>query len=878
MSTDNIDTCAAFDALLPIPGLWGGMSIGSLNRVFALRCDEVSPFPCPPMTEMEVLLIGQEIIHYLQHVKSFWSSVVDNDQQKMAQIDLHTVEALQLKAPAASAAEARDTKGLVLSGEVFSSFSEAERIRIWERISTHDTIIPSLYTFFRDAQYLEACANALKQLVEFGKNSPTVRLAMKNAFIPSVLQGSCPVQTSESKFRIQPAEGTDLFELAYRQLWLFVMRHYPQLARETKSKKVIAKSNSGTADQAVLHNMASLSRKLGFMSGPAQNLLKMTPDRQIAREALLKARKPTNYRYDGNTFDCLIDKVVECFAQAVAHEISSPSEIVLSSAPKLKFRCGPPREETHIQDRPLMFLDRIQANSSSSSIVSSFYVRQSVYFAFFGKPSSEESAQDFRDSEGQESPLLVPIDVCPNNFSNGHDSDQSAGGRQDQHDRQQDRWANSRLSPTADYPDAHKAHHEHLDSRISSTSSAMDIEQDDGFLVQDDNHERQGSLSADREILPDAESEDQVEQGKEAPTDHAETRSILSDSIFDGSLSSGEYEHLHQSAENICQNSTRRSSSTPDFDEPTPRPLEEEHESSEEWNSQLSQVQGSGEQSSPSITDSQDTEEKIQDLGQDWDNLASEVLQVLHPLESGPEDLAPGLSNSTDAQAHLASSRPSPQVLPSDGLSGQNHITRDARAAKVITRFDFAETNQSTPEPTAETPSKQQGLDVSHVEGRNDPIIQSEPTDVWEDKQTNKKKPRGHPDRLDDFPAVEPTVAEFSPPSPGEEARLRRNPPENSLTITFTSFSKGKWHVTDRIQVDPDDPSEAQRVALKYARNQHARFYNRSLRLVAATQCVRAAMEDGSNVVLMSLRQDLKVTREKVGQVAEMLTAFQSDE
>lgn len=41
MSPDNIDICAAFDALLPIPGLWGSMSIGSLNRVLALKCDEV---------------------------------------------------------------------------------------------------------------------------------------------------------------------------------------------------------------------------------------------------------------------------------------------------------------------------------------------------------------------------------------------------------------------------------------------------------------------------------------------------------------------------------------------------------------------------------------------------------------------------------------------------------------------------------------------------------------------------------------------------------------------------------------------------------------------------------------------------------------------
>lgn len=42
-SPDNVDLCAAFDGLLAIPGLWNGMSLGSLNKMLALKCDEVGP-------------------------------------------------------------------------------------------------------------------------------------------------------------------------------------------------------------------------------------------------------------------------------------------------------------------------------------------------------------------------------------------------------------------------------------------------------------------------------------------------------------------------------------------------------------------------------------------------------------------------------------------------------------------------------------------------------------------------------------------------------------------------------------------------------------------------------------------------------------------
>ncbi len=33
---------AAFDMLLDIPGLWGGMMISTLHKMMAMKCDEVS--------------------------------------------------------------------------------------------------------------------------------------------------------------------------------------------------------------------------------------------------------------------------------------------------------------------------------------------------------------------------------------------------------------------------------------------------------------------------------------------------------------------------------------------------------------------------------------------------------------------------------------------------------------------------------------------------------------------------------------------------------------------------------------------------------------------------------------------------------------------
>lgn len=73
------------------------------------------------------------------------------------------------------------------------------------------------------------------------------------------------------------------------------MRHYPEMAKDATSKKVVAKAIRGKADEVVLHNMATLAQKLGFGSLPVTEMLNRSPDRRIAREALLKARKPGSY-------------------------------------------------------------------------------------------------------------------------------------------------------------------------------------------------------------------------------------------------------------------------------------------------------------------------------------------------------------------------------------------------------------------------------------------------------------------------------------------------------------------------------------------------------------------------------------------------------
>ncbi|KAH2439507.1 hypothetical protein KXW63_001486, partial [Aspergillus fumigatus] len=62
------------------------------------------------------------------------------------------------------------------------------------------------------------------------------------------------------------------------------------------------------ADESVIHDMAALAQKLGFQTLQIKEILKQSPDRQIARATLLKARKLDRYHYDSETFESLVDQ------------------------------------------------------------------------------------------------------------------------------------------------------------------------------------------------------------------------------------------------------------------------------------------------------------------------------------------------------------------------------------------------------------------------------------------------------------------------------------------------------------------------------------------------------------------------------------------
>jgi hypothetical protein len=119
-------------------------------------------------------------------------------------------------------------------------------------------------------------------------------------------------------------------------------------------------------------------------------LRERSADVEIAKNVLLEARRPTRYRYDATAFTNFVEQIVRFFA--TAEEIIEEDVAETDWPQKPPKRCGIPERGAYETDKSSVFIDKLHNTSGNCDEMTSFFVRRSVYFAFFGKPDHSEQA------------------------------------------------------------------------------------------------------------------------------------------------------------------------------------------------------------------------------------------------------------------------------------------------------------------------------------------------------------------------------------------------------------------------------------------------------------------------------------------------------
>lgn len=162
----------------------------------------------------------------------------------------------------------------------------------------------------------------------------------------------------------------------------------PTSPKKDTKKNRLAKAGTAKPDEAVQSDFAALAVQLSFQSDQISALEERSSDREIAREALLNARKPDRYEYNEQTLESHIEQIVRLFATATPLSVEQSCPAFVSDDPAAAgVRCGFPDEKAHVRDAKSLVIANLHAEvDEQGESVTSFFVRRSVYFAFFGRP------------------------------------------------------------------------------------------------------------------------------------------------------------------------------------------------------------------------------------------------------------------------------------------------------------------------------------------------------------------------------------------------------------------------------------------------------------------------------------------------------------
>lgn len=736
------------------------------------------------------------------------------------------MENLQLLAPGKSRTDGTMACGMILSGKAFAEFSDEERRAIWSRMQGFDGLIPSLYTFFEDFKYLEACAHCVKRLC--GPIDMSIWRTMSSIFKPPeepATPGAADslIQTSESTFRRQPAAEMERLETGYLQIWLYAMRHHTLMPPDPKSDDdLLVKPTRPKPDERAIYEMAELAHQLGFQSPEINALIQSSPDHQIARTALLQARKPHRYRYDGQVFELLVNQIVSCFAKAVPEQPKQPQGLLADSVMKLKTRAGEPQTRTHKQDGPLLFLDRLHADIDVGDNVTSFFVRRCVYFAFFGKSawltSSHISTTGHTGPEQPPSPMFVESDApladmpAPDHHPShegpgerpgqtseviegrqGIASQQSSGSNQEENTRRRERRKFQIRRPVSRWEE-------------ETQEEPMEME------LEPPNAENLDHLMLDRES-PAEENPSSVEpQGPIEPADPAMAVARLS----------------HVSA--VSDVSDGRSDCTRVSLEAVPLAGNQDVELAAEAQA-FSKDAAIDNRAGTEGEDGREAPES--DPDNDQPNL-DEYLAHLRRAQEEQEQLEKRLE---DERLHeeLGELEQSPREKPPQ--QGDHQYSPSLYSEELPEEAE----DVADAAPAQDTASRNALVESSQPE-TSEPIVE----------------PQLPPPAAKDLRAQASSAANQKSSSSGA---AQRSSPDYS-EIQLWSLQRGEWKRSDRLQVDPSNPSLLERVAQKYYWKDHS-LYDRNLHSLRPNQCFRAATADGSNALFVVHKDEEKKLAEE---------------
>ena len=313
-----------------------------------------------------------------------WNDIL-GESPKSA-IDGVTVKYLESLAPASSAEDLNLATALVESHTVFPTVTDSsERAKLLDNLRHVSCLIPSFWTMGENLRYLDPCSRALQKLVDTSSTGKSLRRAFMDAYRRPL---RLVLEYGERDWR-QPQSVFPLTEsqLGYLQLWLFAMRHFPQLTGTSPHTERGKKKPPPLGPHPKsLQMLARLAVRCGFRTRQALDLERKDPDLQDASQCLERAQLSAHSSQVARIAHAL--RVARRVARRDAQTtVRSPDPQLSNSAPDAACsrRCGLPTHASHNADRQHLFLPKMMVHHkhAASTSVTSTFIKRDIFLSFF---------------------------------------------------------------------------------------------------------------------------------------------------------------------------------------------------------------------------------------------------------------------------------------------------------------------------------------------------------------------------------------------------------------------------------------------------------------------------------------------------------------
>ncbi|KAK4204851.1 hypothetical protein QBC40DRAFT_163599 [Triangularia verruculosa] len=221
-----------------------GLELGNIHKYLALHCPE-------------------HIQRHLEHIATIWGKILGNRPELVSLIDYPTIELLTHRVPS----DPEDSKliaTMMTSHQVFFQIHDPTlRNQILSNISSLNVVIPSLATFHSNMRYFSIGARVLQHFIADNIRSETTFQSLSRRWVYDPV-----LEVSEGNFALVDSTTVDL---AYAQLFLYILRHFPLLSedrplQDKRGEYVRAGVNTDSVDQLYYRAL-----RLGFLTPKVRN-------------------------------------------------------------------------------------------------------------------------------------------------------------------------------------------------------------------------------------------------------------------------------------------------------------------------------------------------------------------------------------------------------------------------------------------------------------------------------------------------------------------------------------------------------------------------------------------------------------------------------